>query len=415
MKTNIRIKNNKKDKKRKTDISKINAILELLNLGELKDDENPDNSDRYKNFKKTENSDTKDNPHINNAIYENTLNKVITDNQFTEQDTWVNICKEEFENYSDISVKSIEDIDNNSTEKNKKHIEANVNTLTENKDKDKIESLKTENNNQINKENQKAIFINKNKRDISEYIKIDGDFIIFQGFKFKATNRINNYKNNNNSNKIYKCIYNRHQEKERIKNKSGAFCNATISVEIFNEKKIFKFIKDHSLECLNMNMKSNIDINASINEYDDFKIKCFKMMDESKLYDRKIFKENMLEIYNSKKYNFSINNNKLNNMITTWRNNSHKFNKMTIFENMYDIKGNLILREYRQFFNYELNKKKPQLYEYIIWGNNEGIFRSAKSSIWFFDGTFHHPNEYDQLLLWVLLKFTYIVKKEHIH
>ena len=122
MKTKIRIKNNKKDKKRKTDISKINAILELLNLGELKDDENPDNSDRYKNFKKTENSDTKDNPHINNAIYENTLNKVITDNQFTEQDTWVNICKEEFDNYSDISVKLIEDIDNNTQQRKTKNI-----------------------------------------------------------------------------------------------------------------------------------------------------------------------------------------------------------------------------------------------------------------------------------------------------
>ncbi len=44
-------------------------------------------------------------------------------------------------------------------------------------------------------------------------------------------------------------------------------------------------------------------------------------------------------------------------MITTWKNNSHIFNKMTIFENVYDIRGNLILREYRQFYNNELNKK----------------------------------------------------------
>ena len=41
----------------------------------------------------------------------------------------------------------------------------------------------------------------------------------------------------------------------------------------------------------------------------------------------------------------------------------------------------------------------PQLYEYSIWGNNENIIRMVLSQIWFVDGTFHHPPNFEQLLI----------------
>ena len=65
-----------------------------------------------------------------------------------------------------------------------------------------------------------------------------------------------------------------------------------------------------------MNTRKNIDINNSINDYENYKRKCFQIMDESIVYDRKLFKDKMTELYNNNNYNFIINNNKLNNFIS---------------------------------------------------------------------------------------------------
>ena len=74
-------------------------------------------------------------------------------------------------------------------------------------------------------------------------------------------------------------------------------------------------------------------------------------------YDRKEFKEKMKDIYNYGNYKFIINNNKINNMISTWKKNSNKFNKFSIFNNIKDKNGNLLLRDYRYFYKYNSNKK----------------------------------------------------------
>ena len=52
---------------------------------------------------------------------------------------------------------------------------------------------------------------------------------------------------------------------------------------------------------------------------------------------------------------------------------SNKFNKNSIFDNIEDKKGNLILRDYRIFYKYDKDKRKPQKYEYVIWGNNKNL------------------------------------------
>ena len=38
-------------------------------------------------------------------------------------------------------------------------------------------------------------------------------------------------------------------------------------------------------------------------------------------------------------------------------------------------------------------------YEYAIWGNPENILRASKSTVWFFDGTYHHPEDFSQLFI----------------
>ena len=57
---------------------------------------------------------------------------------------------------------------------------------------------------------------------------------------------------------------------------------------------------------------------------------CEKIMNSSDIYDRKLFKDKFKEHYNSKKYNFTINNNMLSNIITKWKAASNRFNKSTI-------------------------------------------------------------------------------------
>ena len=122
-------------------------------------------------------------------------------------------------------------------------------------------------------------------------------------------------------------------------------------------------------------------------------------MDECNVYDRKLFKDKMIELYNNNNYNFIINNNKLNNFISQWKIKSNKFDKNSIFDNIEDKNGNLILKDYRIFYKYDKDKRKPQKYEYVIWGNNQNLIRICKSNIWFLDGTFHHPDNFKQVLI----------------
>ena len=56
-----------------------------------------------------------------------------------------------------------------------------------------------------------------------------------------------------------------------------------------------------------------------------------------------------------------------------------KFSKYSIFENTLDYNGDQYLREYREFYIYEKNKKRPVKYEYIILGNAENLLRMTKS------------------------------------
>ena len=59
-------------------------------------------------------------------------------------------------------------------------------------------------------------------------------------------------------------------------------------------------------------------------------------MDNSYLYDRKLFKEELIKIYNKNKYNFQMNGNMLFNLINNWRKTSNRFTKFCLFNNKFD-------------------------------------------------------------------------------
>ena len=86
-------------------------------------------------------------------------------------------------------------------------------------------------------------------------------------------------------------------------------------------------------------------------------------MNDSDIYDRRLFKEEFKKIYNdprNNKFKFPINNTYLGNIITRWKNNTYKFSKSTIFYNQNDYNERLIFREFRSI-NIQTEKKMTLL------------------------------------------------------
>ena len=86
------------------------------------------------------------------------------------------------------------------------------------------------------------------------------------------------------------------------------------------------------------NSKNIIKLEAK--KYEDkkeFISKCEELMNNSSIYDRRLFKETFKEIYNgkNKNYNFPLSNNFLSYIISKWKQNSYKFKKECA---LYDIK-----------------------------------------------------------------------------
>lgn len=233
-------------------------------------------------------------------------------------------------------------------------------------------------------------------------IKKNDDSFIFDGKLFKKHTKLSNYQRKDNIKRfIYKCEYNRHDEKLRQNLKKKAFCNATIEYILPNQKIKSKYIlkEGHSEECEAKYLK--LEKNDLIDSFtkENFISECELVMNSSSIYDRALFKEKFLEIYNSKKFKFPINNNLLSNIITKWKNTTNRFTKSTIWDNLYDYQNRLILRDFRSVYKQIDPKKKLKSLEYIIWGNDENIKRINKSKHFYIDATFHHPKDFKQLLI----------------
>ena len=143
------------------------------------------------------------------------------------------------------------------------------------------------------------------------------------------------------------------------------------------------------------------DIITNISDKESFIEKCQKIMNSSTIYDRGMFKESFKKIYNDSndKYNFSLNDNFLSNIISKWKNNTYRFKKECVFYDTKDYENRLILREFRLIPIETDYKEKNKYLEYIIWGNSENIMRLKVSKNIFIDGTFYHPQDITNYLL----------------
>ena len=362
------------------------------NLKDLKSDES---------YMKKYISQKGDNNIDDNISNKNLMNDELNNYLNNDLDIWIKKVTDYIDNYSFESSDEKENIiyDNND-DNNIDIIQSSLKNTSK-----KIEESRNVNN--INKEFDKNETKNKTlskdkNLNVNIEIKFKDDNILYDGKIFKNFSRVNRYQKKDNIKRIiYKCINYRKNEYFRKDINSKSFCNATIVYIEPNQniKSGYFLEKDHSKECYEL-YSSNIKIEVKKNKDKEEFIKfCEDLLNNSSIYDRRLFKTSFKDIYNKHKYNFSLNDNFLSNIINKWKNNSYKFKKECVNYNIYDYQNRLILREYRNIYIDVPNKKESILLSYIIWGNDENIRRIRISKNIFIDGTFHHPPEYKQMLI----------------
>ena len=125
-----------------------------------------------------------------------------------------------------------------------------------------------------------------------------------------------------------------------------------------DKNKIYYFLeKEHSKDCLELNiLLQKIDTNI-IGNYIDFIHKCFKYLDSTENYNKKEFRIALENIYNDNKYNLKLKENTIKNIIGRWKSNSLRFTKYNAIEYKYNKNNELILWEYNNSAIYTSAKK----------------------------------------------------------
>ena len=127
-------------------------------------------------------------------------------------------------------------------------------------------------------------------------------------------------------------------------------------------------------------------------------------------YDKKEIEVNLKEIFLNNRYNFTLKDSTINNIIKKWKSNTNKFKKYNALENTKDKDGNIILWKHENLIIYTSENSKPIQSEYFIWSSDDMIARARESHHYFIDATWHIPKGFNQLLI-VLFKDIIIKEK----
>jgi hypothetical protein len=122
-------------------------------------------------------------------------------------------------------------------------------------------------------------------------------------------------------------------------------------------------------------------------------------MNRSRFYKRSKYINKFITIYKDRGFTFPLKKEKLISMINTWKYNSNKFKKYTIFENTTYDNNKYILRDYNYFLFYTKDKKYPIIGEYAIWMDDTAIAHMRESDQYHFDTTWYKPNGFSQILI----------------
>jgi len=179
----------------------------------------------------------------------------------------------------------------------------------------------------------------------------------------------------------------------------GFFCHSIVKRIVNKENITYEMIRDHNEECKKFNIIHKNYEDNTIHNYEEFVKQCRTFMDSSEFYNKKEFRVKLLDIYNKEKYNFKLKDNTIDNIINNWKSNSIKFSKYNALENYKNEENEIILWEHRTSIIYLPNKKKAIYSEYFIWSHDQMTSRSRIAHHFFIDCTFHHPKNFQQLLI----------------
>ena len=396
----IKVDKKKKDNKKKSKEKKVkkNKKEKQKILDEVEEEEVKEITDTiYKTIKNKSNKveDTLTKENINEAkeiSSNNTANiKIYTDKENLDinSDNDISIIMNNINREINEEKAQLIKIEDNAGE-----LEINPNL----KKKEKFYNIEVEENIEIMKENDDSI--NKNSKTsnlevkgleftinepITNSILYDGRLFVKDRHQSKVNTDIINYRCKN-----YRKFENQ---------KNGSFCNALLKRIKLKDKIIYDLENNHSKLCNERTInKIKIDSNI-ISDYKSFIEKCNKFMDNSEIYNKKEFTNELQKIYNDNKYNFLLKPNTIKNIIGKWKSNSLRFTKFNAIINQYNKEGELILWDHTNTIIYLSNKKNPLPSEYYIWSSNSMISRARVSNHYFVDATFHHPKDFSELMI----------------
>ena len=223
------------------------------------------------------------------------------------------------------------------------------------------------------------------KHEIPINIYYDGKLFI------KDRHNLKNYPININ----YRCKNYRKYEYSIGRN----FCNAIVKRTILAEEIRYNLTQKHSDDCVKIIVNEIKNDTHIIESYKDYIDKCKKYLDSTEVYNKQEFTVALQNIYNENKYNFLLKENTIKNIIGSWKKDSLRFTKFNAIINKYNKKNKLILWDQGNTVIYLSNKKNPLTVEYFIWSTESIISRARVANHLFIDATFHHPKDYEELII----------------
>ena len=103
------------------------------------------------------------------------------------------------------------------------------------------------------------------------------------------------------------------------------------------------------------------------------------------------------KILNDNKFKIKITENKIKNMISSWKANSQKFTKYLFLNDTQTFDGQNLLQQY--IYKILTYNNKRINFECFIWGNDFFLQRFRQSKYIFIDGTFHIPKDFAQFII----------------
>ena len=134
------------------------------------------------------------------------------------------------------------------------------------------------------------------------------------------------------------------------------------------EDKTFKITGEHSYDCIEKYNEDRTDTREYLDSFEKFKDLCLAEYNKMDHYKRQEYIELAYKILDENKFKIKISENKIKNMISTWKSNSQKFTKYLFLNDTQTYDGQNLLQQY--IYKILTYNNKRFNFECFIWGND---------------------------------------------